>query len=150
MLYLGEHVSISQTNKLKSAIVTLTVHALLNVASMTENGFGLMSLPIPFVNVVCYCLTSTLLFCPYQFCPINARVHASTNRALYELFIIYCIFGIFRENFIFANSIKRHISDVKNSRIRQDLPLSINDRVILPFREGFIFTKLRICEVSRK
>ena len=59
-------------------------------------------------------------------------------------------FGNFRENFIFANSIKRHISDVKNSRIRQDLPLSINDRVILPFREGFIFTKLRICEAYAK
>ena len=62
----------------------------------------------------------------------------------------YCKFGNFREYFIFTNSIKRHISDVKNSRIRQDLPLSINDRVILPFRKGFIFTKLRICEVSRK
>ena len=65
-------------------------------------------------------------------------------------FVQYCRFGNFRENFIFANSIKRHISDVKNSPIRQDLPLSVNDIVILPFREGFIFTKLRICEVSRK
>ena len=55
----------------------------------------------------------------------------------------YCRFGNFRENFIFANSIKRHISDVKNSRLRQDLPISINDRVILPFREGFIFTKIK-------
>ena len=54
----------------------------------------------------------------------------------------YCRFRNFRENFIFANSIKRHISDVQNSRLRQDLPISINDRVILPFREGFIFTKL--------
>ena len=27
---------------------------------------------------------------------------------------IYCRFGNFRENFIFANSIKRHIRDVKN------------------------------------
>ena len=62
----------------------------------------------------------------------------------------YCRFGNFRENFIFANSIKRHISDVKNSRLMQVIPISINDRVILPFLEGFIFTKLRICEVSRK
>ena len=37
------------------------------------------------------------------------------------------------------NSIKRHISDVKNLRLRQDIPISINDRVTLPFREGFIF-----------
>ena len=62
----------------------------------------------------------------------------------------YCRFGNFHKNFIFTNSIKRHTSDVKNSRLRQGLPTSINDRVILPFREGFIFTKLRICEVSRK
>ena len=38
----------------------------------------------------------------------------------------YCSFGNFRENFIFANSIKTHTSDVKNSRLRQDLPISIN------------------------
>ena len=62
----------------------------------------------------------------------------------------YCRFGNFRENFIFANSITRHISDVKNSLQRQDLPKSINDRVILPFREGFIFTKLRIYAKFRK
>ena len=31
----------------------------------------------------------------------------------------------------------RDISDVKNSRLRQGLPMSINDRVILPFREVF-------------
>ena len=49
----------------------------------------------------------------------------------------YCSFGNFRENFIFVNSIKRHISDVKKSRLGQDLPISIKDRVILPFREGF-------------
>ena len=60
-------------------------------------------------------------------------------------FLAYCRFGNFREHFIFANIIKSHISDVKNSRLIQELPLSINDRVILPFREGFIFTKLRIC-----
>ena len=47
-----------------------------------------------------------------------------------------CRFGNFRDNFIFANSIKKYISDVKNSRLRQSLPISINDRVILPLREG--------------
>ena len=51
---------------------------------------------------------------------------------------------------MFANCIKRHISEVKTSRLRQDLAISINDRVILPFREGFIFSKVCICEVSRK
>ena len=53
-----------------------------------------------------------------------------------SLDLLYCRFGNFRENFNFANIIKRYISDVKNSRLRQDLPISINDRVILPFREG--------------
>ena len=51
---------------------------------------------------------------------------------------------------MFSNGIKRHISDVKKSRLRQDLPISINERVILPFRDSFIYTKLRICDVSRK
>ena len=51
--------------------------------------------------------------------------------------LVYCRFGNFCENFFFANSIKRHISDVKNSRLRQDLPISINDSVILPICEGF-------------
>ena len=55
----------------------------------------------------------------------------------------YCKFGNFRENFIFANSVKRHICDVKNSRLRHDIPISVNDRVISPFREDFVFTKLR-------
>ena len=31
---------------------------------------------------------------------------------------------------------------MKNLRLRQDLPISINDRVILSFRMGFIFTKV--------
>ena len=39
---------------------------------------------------------------------------------------------------------------VKNSRLGHDLPISVNDRVILPFRDGLIFTKLRIRQVSRK
>ena len=36
---------------------------------------------------------------------------------------------------------------MKNS---QDLPILINDRVILPFREGFIFTKFREKKVLAK
>ena len=57
----------------------------------------------------------------------------------------YCKFGNFRKNLIFANSIKRHICDVKTSRLGHDIPISVNDRVILTFREGFNFTKLRMC-----
>ena len=63
---------------------------------------------------------------------------------------MYCKFGNFRENFIFANSVKRHICDVQTSQLRHDLPISLNDRVVLLFREGLTFSKLPICEVSRK
>ena len=58
----------------------------------------------------------------------------------------YCKFGKFRKN----NSIKRHICNVKICDLGHDLPVSVNDRVILPFREGLIFAKLRTCEVSQK
>ena len=36
----------------------------------------------------------------------------------------YCKFGNFHENFIFANSVKRHIIHVRNSRLWHDLPTS--------------------------
>ena len=62
----------------------------------------------------------------------------------------YCKFGNFRENFIFANSIKGHICQVTNSRLWHDLTISVNDNEFSPFRESFIFAKLRIREVSRK
>ena len=39
----------------------------------------------------------------------------------------YCKSGNFRENFIFANSVKRHIWGVKNSRLGHDLPASVNN-----------------------
>ena len=53
---------------------------------------------------------------------------------------VYCKVGNFCENFIFANSIKRRICDVKNARLDHDLPSSVNDRMVLE----------RICEVSQK
>ena len=62
----------------------------------------------------------------------------------------YCKFGHFRENFIFANSVKTHICNVENSRQGRGSPISVNDRVISPIHEDFIFTKLGVCEVSRK
>ena len=61
----------------------------------------------------------------------------------------YCRFGNFRENFIFANSIKRHTSDVKNSRIRQDFSISITT-VILPFREGLFLRNFAYAKYREK
>ena len=61
-------------------------------------------------------------------------------------FSIYCKLGNSRENFIFANSVKRHICHVKNSRLRHDLPTSVKDKAYSPFREGFIIAKLRTRE----
>ena len=49
----------------------------------------------------------------------------------------YCKSGNFRENFIFANSIKIHICDAKHSRLGRDLRILVNDRVISAFREDF-------------
>ena len=40
------------------------------------------------------------------------------------------------------NSVKRHVCDVKNLRLRFDLPVSVNDNVISLFCEDFIFTKV--------
>ena len=51
---------------------------------------------------------------------------------------------------VFENSVKRHICDAKYSRLGHDLRILVNDRVISAFPEDFTFTKLRICEVSRK
>ena len=55
--------------------------------------------------------------------------------------------GNFRGNFIFANSVKRHISDVKNSQPGHDLPVSVNgshlaiSRVL--FSRNFAYAKFR-------
>ena len=44
---------------------------------------------------------------------------------------------------ILAKGVKRHICDVQTLRLRHDLTISVNDRVVLPFREGLIFKKLK-------
>ena len=78
---------------------------------------------------------------------------STTAKLVVEGNIFYCLFycnGSFRENFIFTNSVKRHTCDSKNLRLGHDLPISVSDRLISPFHEGLIFTKFRICEVSRK
>ena len=60
---------------------------------------------------------------------------------------IYCKFGNFRENFNFANSLKRHtctcICHVTNSRQMLDLPTPVNDRVFRTFT-SVLFSKF--CE----
>ena len=49
---------------------------------------------------------------------------------------LYCKFGNFRENFIFAKNVKRLTRDRNNLCLGHDLPLSVNDRVI---SRGFYF-----------
>ena len=66
-----------------------------------------------------------------------------------EVGYMYCKFGNFRDNFIFANSVKGHICDVKN-RKQGMIYISVNDIVISPIHEFLIFTKVRICEISQK
>ena len=61
----------------------------------------------------------------------------------------YCKFGNFCENKNLENSVKRHISHFKNSRLGHDLPASVNDTAISPFLKDFIFTKLRICAYGK-
>ena len=62
----------------------------------------------------------------------------------------YCKFGNVRDNFIFAYSINRHICDIRNWRFGHEIRISVKDRVIFSFLEGFIFIKLHIGEVSQK
>ena len=52
---------------------------------------------------------------------------------------MYTKFRNFRDNFVFAKSIKRHLSDAQNSRLRHDLLISVNNRVIMLFREGYFY-----------
>ena len=51
---------------------------------------------------------------------------------------------------LFSRIASKDIFATLKSRLGHDLPRSVNDKVISPFREDFIFTKLRICKVSRK
>ena len=60
---------------------------------------------------------------------------------LADLNLHYCKFRNFPENFIFANSNKRHVCNVKNSLLGHDLPTSVNDSDFAISR-GFTFTKL--------
>ena len=48
------------------------------------------------------------------------------------------------------NSIKRHISHVKNSGLGHDLPTPVNDRVISPFCENKILAKISEITVVKR
>ena len=75
--------------------------------------------------------------CKYLFVPVEFTLS-------FETYHIYCKFRNFRDIFIFANGIKTHICHFKNHDKGYDgSPTSVNDRVIPPFCEGFIFPKLR-------
>ena len=61
--------------------------------------------------------------------------------------------GIFVKILLSRITLKDIIVMLKNrdwSMIHVHVPTSVNCREISQFREGFIFTKLRACEVSRK
>ena len=62
---------------------------------------------------------------------------------LSNLFLIYeCTCTVNSE--IFARfSVKRYICDVKNSRLKHNSPISVNNRVISLFHEDFIREVLR-------
>ena len=53
----------------------------------------------------------------------------------------YCKFGNVRENFIFANIVKRHICDPQSSRLRHDLHVSVNDGVNLRYFARVLFSR---------
>ena len=55
------------------------------------------------------------------------KCHLLLKLEIANVLLVYCKFGNFRENFIFANSIISHICDVKKSRLLHDLPISVND-----------------------
>ena len=86
--------------------------------------------------------------------PTNKVCGGYNNKNLaypYRRYGLYTVNSEFFERILFSrNSFKRHICDAKKSQLVQDLPILVNDRVISPFCEGFIFMKLGRCEDSRK
>ena len=65
------------------------------------------------------------------------------NKDVFSLVIVLkiylCKFVNFREHFIFANSIKRHICHIQISRLGHNLHISVKDRVIFAILGGFYF-----------
>ena len=63
-------------------------------------------------------------------------LHCNTHRKcikyetcakLHRFNVLYCKSGNFRDNFIFTNSVKRHIYDVKSLQLGHDKPIAGND-----------------------
>ena len=72
---------------------------------------------------------------------------------LSEYKIHNCKSGNFREDFIFADSVKRHICDAKISRLGHDFTISENDsdfREMILFSRNFAYAKFREYKPSRK
>ena len=72
------------------------------------------------------------------FLSVSCKVFGETTSFWGYFARVYCKFGNFQENFIFANSVKRHICEVKISWLRHDLPISVNDSDLFILR-GFSF-----------
>ena len=81
--------------------------------------------------------------CPMNLCnglydSVNVVSWLNKNCALFNISL--CKFRNFHKNFIFTNSVKRHICHFKISQLGHDLPTFVKDRVISPFHAGLIFT----------
>ena len=72
---------------------------------------------------------------------------------LHDFLVLNCKFRKFRENFIFENSVKIHVCNVKNSQLVHDLPTSVNGKSDFSILRGFLFwetTHPQGCVVSQK
>ena len=78
--------------------------------------------------------------------PQKSEIHICSNKHEAGLLLLNCKFGNLRENFIFVNSLKRHICDVKILRLGHDLPISVKDRVIRNIARILFSRKFAFCE----
>ena len=79
------------------------------------------------------------MVCPNALHNFNRNIQLKNVNLCIRTIARYCKSKNFLENFIFVNSAKRYIWDIKNLRLGHDLPRSVNDRVISAFRKDFVF-----------
>ena len=60
----------------------------------------------------------------------------------------YFKIGIFARTLFSRIALNDIFTTLDFRKLGHDLPISLSDRNTSPLREGFIFTKLRMCEVS--